>query len=216
MRPFFVFGHQEYPKGTSADIGKGKREPSRTTFAVMNNTTNKSSASETRPALWQGAEKNLGAIFEILHLNRINGGVGKRWNVCPRPLIALFALLLTLGALAPRAWGQQGGGTQTHTVYLANGTASRSGRYQTGQMVTTTARAPASGQVFDKWTTYNNGVTFAAATSKSTTGHVLATATYDESSGSVWEWIWEKVLWLLEKALWILLILVHTGFFSMV
>jgi hypothetical protein len=36
MRPFFVFGHQgKTAKGTSADNGKGTREPIPTTFAVM-------------------------------------------------------------------------------------------------------------------------------------------------------------------------------------
>ena len=70
-----------------------------------------------------------------------------------------------------------------YTVTVNNGSASPAGG-ASGDIITITANAPASGKVFDKWTT-NDGVTFANANNASTTftmpaKNVTVTATYKD------------------------------------
>jgi hypothetical protein len=69
----------------------------------------------------------------------------------------------------------------TYAVTVTSGAADRD-EYEEGELVTITAAAPAAGKAFDKWTSAD-GVTFASATSASTTFEMLAkavtvTATY--------------------------------------
>ena len=75
----------------------------------------------------------------------------------------------------------------TYAVTVTNGTGG--GNYAPGATVTITANAPATGKVFDKWTT-NDGVTFASATSATTTftmpaKAVAVSATYKNASYKV-------------------------------
>ncbi|MCQ2404370.1 MAG: InlB B-repeat-containing protein [Clostridia bacterium] len=75
-----------------------------------------------------------------------------------------------------------------YTVTVNNGSASPAGGAM-GDTITITANAPATGKVFDKWTT-SDGVTFANASSATTTftlpaKNVTVTATYKDATYSV-------------------------------
>ena len=75
-----------------------------------------------------------------------------------------------------------------YTVTVNNGSASPAGGAM-GDTITITANAPATGKVFDKWTT-SDGVTFANANSATTTftlpaKNVTVTATYKDATYSV-------------------------------
>jgi hypothetical protein len=96
---------------------------------------------------------------------------------------ASAAATLTIAAYEPPAPPSP----TTYAVTVTNGSGSSS--YEENATVTITANAPATGKVFDTWTT-SDGVTFASATSATTTftmpNHAVAvTATYkDDPNGS--------------------------------
>ncbi|MBQ8262581.1 MAG: leucine-rich repeat domain-containing protein [Lachnospiraceae bacterium] len=77
--------------------------------------------------------------------------------------------------------------TGTYRVVVENGAGS--GNYRPGQVVTITAYAPASGRVFDRWTTSNSDIGFSNAFAVSTTfimptHDVKVTATYRTQTAS--------------------------------
>ncbi|MDR1067757.1 MAG: leucine-rich repeat protein, partial [Clostridiales Family XIII bacterium] len=74
--------------------------------------------------------------------------------------------------------------TTVYAVTVVSGTDGANGTYATGATVNITANAPASGKVFDKWTS-NDGVTFANASNSATSfvmpaKDVTVTATYKD------------------------------------
>ena len=75
----------------------------------------------------------------------------------------------------------------TYNVLVENGAGT--GSYEAGKVVTITAYAPASGKVFDKWTTSNTDIGFSNPTNVSTTfimpkHDVKVTATYKSASSA--------------------------------
>jgi hypothetical protein len=96
--------------------------------------------------------------------------------------------------------------TDTFSVTVTGGTDGANGTYAAGATVNITANAPASGKVFDTWTT-SDGVTFASATS-STTSFVMpakavtVTATYKDepvdppvNPPAKAGWVYESGVW---------------------
>jgi hypothetical protein len=95
---------------------------------------------------------------------------------------------------------------QTYGVTVVGGTDGANGTYAEGATVNITANAPASGKVFDTWTT-TDGVTFANANSASTSfvmpaKAVTVTATYKDATVNPPEppaedngWVYENGVW---------------------